>query len=118
MWDETTTLNLFCTCAYYFICLLLGIFEAYLKIQDVLIKIKRSIVETVDVWNTRLAEVTRKKDTDKKKDKPTQIESEPSTEETGASEIANDLVIDEQPEKGTSNLIFKKLKSLDINERK
>lgn len=75
-------------------------------------------METVDIWNTRLSEVTRKKDTDKKKDKPAQIESEPSIDESGSTEIANESFTGEQPEKGTSNLIIKKLKSLDSNERK
>ncbi|XP_018563541.1 putative 1-phosphatidylinositol 3-phosphate 5-kinase [Anoplophora glabripennis] len=89
------------------------LYAAYWKISDVLIKIKKSIVETVDVWNVRLSEATRKKDTDKKKDKPSQIESDSSVDETVTSELSNELQINEQPEKGTSNLIFKKLKSLD-----
>lgn len=96
-----------------FLLYFLELYAAYWKISDVLIKIKRSIVEAVEIWNMRLSEATRKRDTDKKKDRPSQIELDSSVDETVNLDLSNGLQTNEQLDKGASNLIFKKLKSLD-----
>ncbi|CAH0546520.1 unnamed protein product [Brassicogethes aeneus] len=49
------------------------------SILDTLTKIKRLIVETVDSWNVRLMEATRRKETDKKREKSISSEFESST---------------------------------------
>ncbi|XP_056640270.1 1-phosphatidylinositol 3-phosphate 5-kinase [Diorhabda sublineata] len=42
---------------------------AYWNISDSLTKLKRNVVEIVDIWNVRFNELARKKDVDKKKEK-------------------------------------------------
>ncbi|KAJ8957069.1 hypothetical protein NQ318_007282 [Aromia moschata] len=89
------------------------LYLAYWKIADVLVKIKRSIVETADNWNLRLSEATKKKDTDKKKEKSvsTDLDS-PSGED-----IPDDQHICDQPEgKDSGGVLTKKIKSLDNSD--
>ncbi|KAK9877229.1 hypothetical protein WA026_016976 [Henosepilachna vigintioctopunctata] len=50
--------------------------SAYWSLDDAIVLIKRFLVETVENWNSRLTEVDKKKDSDKKKDKQTLSESE------------------------------------------
>ncbi|CAH1099797.1 unnamed protein product [Psylliodes chrysocephalus] len=54
---------------------------AYWKISDSLIRLKKNLVDIVDGWNVRLNElINRKKDGDKKKEKPVDNNSEESAE--------------------------------------
>ncbi|KAJ8969758.1 hypothetical protein NQ314_001595 [Rhamnusium bicolor] len=93
------------------------LYIAYWKISDVLVKIKRSIVETVDSWNIKLSEAIRKKDSDKKKEKSVQIDIDnPNAEEINTAEIPDEPINNEQEEKESSNLITKKIRSLDNTE--
>lgn len=75
-------------------------------------KIKRSIVELIDAWNIRIAETTRKKDTDKKKDKPVTVDLEsPTAEEALLSSESFEAVREKDP-----ITLSKKNKSLDSSD--
>lgn len=76
-------------------------------------RIKRNIVEIVETWNLRIADVTRKKDNDKKKDKIVSVdidnasaeESFMSTESLENKNISRD-----------KDVLSKKVKSLDSSD--
>lgn len=101
------------TCKYSKQIAILEIHKAYWRISDSLVKLKRIIVETVDAWNFRITEVTRKKDGDKK-DKPVTVELEsPAAEEVFIfSESQENLTLAEKE----SVTISKKVKSIDSSD--
>ncbi|CAH1970908.1 unnamed protein product [Acanthoscelides obtectus] len=83
---------------------------AYCQVLDDVIRLKRSIVETIETWNARLNDLTnKKKDSDKKKEKNTSTEIEKSVEDTQESQEPTNIQI----EKETPNTLPKKIKSLD-----
>lgn len=51
-------------------------YTAYLKVFDNFIRLKHYIVEIVETWNGKLLEATRRKDNDKKKEKPMQADTD------------------------------------------
>nr|CAI5827442.1 unnamed protein product [Callosobruchus analis] len=83
---------------------------AYCNVFDDLIRIKRSIVETIETWNCRLNDITnKKKDSDRKKEKNTSAEIEKSVEDIQESQESSNIQI----EKESPNPLSKKIKSLD-----
>lgn len=73
------------------------------------------IVEMVEQWNLKLADVIRK--TDKKKDKVSQQDTE-SPRTADSKSIASENSDSEQAETGSSTAVTKKIKSLDHGDGK
>lgn len=69
-------------------------------------------MEIIDVWNIRIAEVTRKKDSDKKKEKPMTVDVETSTTEDPSESQENRNSIGERDQ----TILSKKVKSLDSSD--
>jgi 1-phosphatidylinositol-3-phosphate 5-kinase len=89
-----------------------GICVAYWKISDALIRIKRLIVETVEVWNLRLSEAARKRDNDKRKDRTSYSDLESPTIPENKTLSETDISHAESASVG----VAKKIKSLDQPE--
>jgi hypothetical protein len=85
---------------------------AYWKISDALIRIKRLIVETVEVWNLRLSEAARKRDNDKRKDRTSYSDLESPTIPENKTLSETDISHAESASVG----VAKKIKSLDQPE--
>lgn len=79
--------------------------EALWKIQDALVRIKKIILEAVDLWNCRLSEVARK--SDKKKEKQ---QSEADSPRTPDMHEVNPM---QTGESGNSPALARKIRSLD-----
>lgn len=79
------------------------------RISDYLVRIKRLITETVDVWNSRLSEI-RKSNIDKKKEKILPELESPNTPESKP--LLSDTS-EHQTKIESSTAITKKIKSLD-----
>lgn len=84
---------------------------AYWKISDSLIRLKKNLVDIVDGWNVRLNElINRKKDGDKKKEKPVDNNSEESAEHQDTS-----IVFEENH---ANSFNSKKIGSIDNSDSK
>lgn len=78
---------------------------------------KRSVVEIVESWNNRITEMTRKKDVDKKKDKPVPVDLDSTASEES-------ILSSESQENNGKNIsiekdsltLSKKVKSLDSSD--
>ncbi|KAG5896372.1 hypothetical protein JTB14_005849 [Gonioctena quinquepunctata] len=92
------------------------LYPAYWRIADNLIRIKRSIVDSVESWNSQLYEVTRKKDGDKKKEKPVLVESDSISTEEYNLDSQESLLANSLEEKETFNTMNKRIKSLDNSD--
>lgn len=90
-------------------------------LEDLLVVLKRIVVETVENWNSKLVGSTNKKDSEKKKDKPPQSQV---VEDTDASETESTAESDLQKSENSftdfspTNIIAKKNKSLDHGDCK
>lgn len=87
------------------------------KIADSLVRIKKIIADAAESWNTRLSEVLRKKDNEKKKEKNSELESPSGIEnKTITSEIyaENSNVCNDN----IGALANKKIRSLDQSDSK
>ncbi|KAK4877008.1 hypothetical protein RN001_009514 [Aquatica leii] len=81
------------------------------RIDDAIVRIKRLITESVEQWNSRLAEAAKKRDSDKKKEKTVSVDSD-SPDVVEAQPLL--FQFDSKPETtGSSSLSTKKIKSLD-----
>lgn len=93
------------------------IYKAYWRISDSLVKIKRSIVEIIEAWNIKIVEVTRKKDIDKKKDKPITVDLDNSPSEEALISIESQENVNKiVPGERNSVILSKKVKSLDSSD--
>lgn len=74
-------------------------------------------METIDVWNGRMAEVTRKKDGDKKKEKSMTTDADtPPVEELLSSSETQENVIRNSIEDKDPITLSKKVKSFDNSD--
>lgn len=90
-------------------CNFLLVQTAVWRISDSLVRVKRLITETVDIWNTRLSEI-RKSSIDKKKEKILPELESPNTPELKP--LLPDIS-ENQAKNESSTTITKKIKSLD-----
>ncbi|KAF5269883.1 hypothetical protein FQR65_LT05681 [Abscondita terminalis] len=85
--------------------------NAMWKIEDAIIRLKRLIVESVEQWNSRLADAAKKRDSDKKKEKTVSVDLDsPDAVE------AQPLLFQPEPKAESANcnsFSAKKIKSLD-----
>lgn len=113
----------FCSVYTFVICYCFSeVLSATRKIEDCLVIVKRLLVEGVDQWNYRLSEATKKKDTEKKKEKPVTIELEsPSIADNKIysefNEIHNSPSNQINEDTAGNTTLSKKIRSLDSDSK-
>lgn len=89
------------------------------RIADALTRVKRLIIEAVEQWNMRLCESIKKRDSDKKRDKAFHTESDSSIlTDTRILKHSVDSEARNMATEPTTNMITKKIKSLDQSDGK
>lgn len=89
------------------------------RIEDAITRIKRLIAESVDQWNLRLSESTKKRDSDKKREKsitidlesPSAVEAHPLLPDGYEANSVSDTQVGEHVP--SSGMTAKKIRSLD-----
>uniref|UniRef100_A0A1Y1N0Y2 1-phosphatidylinositol-3-phosphate 5-kinase n=1 Tax=Photinus pyralis TaxID=7054 RepID=A0A1Y1N0Y2_PHOPY len=83
------------------------------RIEDVIIRIKRLILECVEQWNVRLADLAKKRESDKKREKVVSVDLD-SPEAVEAQPLVVSQPVEAKVDHPTSSgLSTKKIKSLD-----